>query len=396
MIKGKLRGRSDTLWHPASTPGVVFDGRYVQDRYHGIGRYAFQVLKELIQVLPEVHFAVLRDPGAPESRFEWSALSAGRSVVLRDVHAHVFSLTEQVAVPWACFAEMHPTALYHSPYFALPWALPGRKSIITVHDCIFEHDARYMPQRWARLYYRLLMHASTRRARAIAVPSRATARDLRRFYRASKRKILVTPEAADPSFRQIEDRGLAETVRWRYSLPAGFVLAVGARRPHKNFAHLVRSLAHVEGATLVFVGDADERFPDETAEAATVLGERARFLGKVPEDDLPALYNLATVVACPSVIEGFGLPVLEAMSCGTPVVCSDIAVFREVAGEAAAYAPPTDEQAWALALRQILDSSERQASLSDAGLARSRQFTWRAAAEALIPVYRSLGITNSA
>jgi glycosyltransferase involved in cell wall biosynthesis len=390
LTSGKLRERSDTLQHSPSTLRAVFDGRYVSDRYHGIGRYAFHVLKELIQALPEIDFSVLRDTGAPESRFDWSTLEAGRSLAFRDLHAPVFSLTEQVAVPRVCYEERHQATVYHTPYFALPWALPGRKSIITVHDCIFEHDSRYMPQRWARLYYTLLMHASTRRAGAIAVPSRATARDLSRFYRASKRKIVVTPEAADPSFHRIEDKALLEAVRLRYTLPADFVLAVGARRPHKNFVHLVRSLALVEGASVVFVGDADERFPDETAAAATMLQGRVRFLGKVPESDLPALYNLATVVACPSLIEGFGLPVLEAMSCGTPVVCSDIAVFREVAGEAAAYAPPTDQQAWAGALREVLSSSERQGRLRDAGLARSRRFTWRAAADALTPIYRSI------
>jgi glycosyltransferase involved in cell wall biosynthesis len=172
-------------------------------------------------------------------------------------------------------------------------------------------------------------------------------------------------------------------------------MAVGTRRPHKNFALLVRAVDDVKQATLVFVGEADERFRDDAAEAARPLGRRVRFLGKVDEGDLPALYNLATVVACPSLIEGFGLPVLEAMACGTPVVCSDIPVFREVAGNAAAYAQPSDRHDWAARLDEVLGSPARREHLSQLGLKRSASYTWRRAAEALIPAYSSLGLSTT-
>jgi glycosyltransferase involved in cell wall biosynthesis len=197
----------------------------------------------------------------------------------------------------------------------------------------------------------------------------------------------------------VEDAELLRTVREKYRLPQEFVLAVGARRPHKNFGRLVDAvgrLGDVEGATLVFVGEADERFPDEAAAAARGMGERVRFVGKVPEADLPVLYSLATVFACPSLIEGFGLPVLEAMTSGTPVVCSSIPVFEEVAGEAVLMAPPDDTEAWASALRRLLTEPDRRDTLSRAGLHRAGLVSWQRAAQAALRVYRRLGVPATA
>jgi alpha-1,3-rhamnosyl/mannosyltransferase len=252
-----------------------------------------------------------------------------------------------------------------------------------------------MPKRWARLYYSLLMRYSLKRAKRVFVPSRATARDLLRFYRVPARKLSITTEAADDSFRPINDQELLKKVRAAYGLPHRFILAVGARRPHKNFVRLVEAVARlreVEGAMLVLVGEADERFNDAAAEAAKRLDLPVRFLGKVPERDLPVLYNLATVFACPSLIEGFGLPVLEAMACGTPVVCSAIPVFRETAGDAAMQIAPDSTSDWATALERILSQPSLRTHLSDAGRRRAAQFSWGRSADAVLSAYSELGI----
>ncbi|HUP27503.1 MAG TPA: glycosyltransferase family 1 protein, partial [Chloroflexia bacterium] len=352
---------------------VLFDGRYINDRYHGIGRYAFHLLLELAQALPSASFTVLRDPVLPDTRFAWEELTALNNVALRDVSAPPFSAREQAVVSRE--AARSRARLYHTPYFALPWAIP-RPSVVTVHDCIFEHDPRYMPRRWGRAYYRLLMNASLRRARFVVVPSRATAADLRHFYGLDSRKIVVTPEAAGGTFRPISDEGALEGARRRYGLDKPFVLAVGARRPHKNFGILARAFAelHAPNAELVFVGEADARFPDDSSLTAGVAQGRVRFLGKVPEDDLPLLYNLATLFASPSLIEGFGLPVLEAMSCGTPVICSDIPVFREVTADAALLVEPKQTSAWAAAIARALQDEDMRPGLRDAGLRRAATF----------------------
>ncbi len=380
----KAQPNNPTVDYPVS---VVFDGRYIQDRYHGIGRYAFQLLLEIARLLPERRFVVLRDPSLTESRFDWSALEALPNIRVRLVAAHPFSAREQIVLPF--LTGLKGRAIYYSPYFALPWLLRA-PSLVTVHDCIFEHDVRYMPRPWTRTYYKLLMAYSMRRARIVFVPSKATARDVRRFYHVPSRKLIVTPEAADASFQPIENSDTIIRVREHYGLPDQFVLAVGARRPHKNFGMLVRAIERLEKTELVFVGNADDRFADEVAQEAASLNGRVRFLGSVPEADLPALYNLATLLACPSLIEGFGLPLLEAMSCGAPVVCSDIPVFREVAGSAAIYVDPLDEADWGQALSNVLSSQTLQSELRDAGLKRAAQFTWERTARSLLPLYVKL------
>ena len=373
---------------------IVFDGRYIQDRYHGIGRYAYFVLREVALRAPGVRVFVLRDPGLQDTRFDWSELSKLPNISIREIAAPAFGSREQLEVPRA-LARLKG-AIYHTPYFALPWLAPS-PSLITVHDCIFEHDARYMPKRWARLYYSLLMRYSLYRARRVFVPSRATARDLLRFYRVPARKLTITTEAAADSFRPVHDPELLKKVRAAYSLPHRFILAVGARRPHKNFVRLVEAVARLkdlEGATLVLVGEADQRFNDDAAEAAKRLDLPVRFLGKVPERDLPVLYNLATVFACPSLIEGFGLPVLEAMACGTPVVCSAIPVFRETAGDAAMQVPPQSTSEWAIALERVLSDPTFRTHLSDAGRRRAAQFSWGRAGDAVLSAYSELGIMS--
>lgn len=373
---------------------IVFDGRYIQDRYHGIGRYAYFVLREVALRAPGVRVLALRDPGLQNTRFDWSELSRLPNVSIHDLAAPAFGSREQLVVPRTL--SRHRGATYHTPYFALPWLAPSQ-SLVTVHDCIFEHDPRYMPKRWARLYYSLLMRYSLGRAKRVFVPSRATARDLLRFYRVPASKLATTTEAADDSFRPIHDHELLSKVRAVYGLPHGFILAVGARRPHKNFARLVEAVAQLRdtaGATLVLVGEADERFNDDTAEAAKRFNVPVRFLGKVPERDLPVLYNLATVFACPSLIEGFGLPVLEAMACGTPVVCSAIPVFRETAGDAAMQVPPKSNSEWASVLERVLSDDTLRTHLSDAGRRRASQFSWSRGAEAVVRAYTELGMVS--
>lgn len=377
---------------PQQTLTVAFDGRYIQDRYHGIGRYAFHLISELASCAPDVNFILVRDPRLTDSRFSYESIASRHNVAIWEVTAPLFSVKEQTAIPKLLHCARNQ--IYHSPYFARPWILPpDTRNIVTVHDCIFERDARYMPKSWGRAYYRLLMRFSLARSYRVAVPSAATAADVRRFYGTPQRKLVITPEAADPTFHRVLDSVQLEDARRRYGLPDTFVLAVGARRPHKNFARLVEAIAPLEEAHLVFVGEADERFRDTTREAALKLGQRVYFLGKVPEADLTLIYNLATLVASPSLVEGFGLPVLEAMACGTPVVCSDIPVFREVAGEAALYAPPENTRAWTDVLQEALRREELREHLSEKGIERAKRFTWRRAAEAILPIYERIAHT---
>lgn len=370
---------------------IAFDARYVNDRYHGIGRYAFRLIEALAQTAPQYTFVVLRG-AAPDSRFNWDALGALPNVVLQQGPASLYWPHEQLI--WPFVLRRLGVDLFHSPYFVAP-LLSSVPAIVTVHDLIFERYPEYMPQSYTRPYYRLLMALSTRRAKRVVAVSQATARDLQHFYRISRDKIAVCGEAADPALAPLCDKAERRRLRCHYNLARPFVLAVGARRPHKNFQRLVEAFALIEPHfehDLVFVGPADERFPDEARRTAQnlQLQERVRFLGWAPEADLPGLYSLAQAVAAPSLIEGFGLPVLEAMACGAPVLANDAAALPEVAGEAALLVDATDSLALALALRHLLSDASLRQWLSEAGLRRAASFTWPGVAEKILQVYEEI------
>jgi glycosyltransferase involved in cell wall biosynthesis len=367
---------------------IAFDARYVNDRYHGIGRYAFRLLEALVAAAPARTFIVFRGR-EEDSRFDWGALSARPNVELWDGPWPLYWPQEQLQ--WPALLRRSRADLFYSPYFVAPLLVTDAcPAIVTVHDLIFDRYPAYMPRRWARPYYRLLMALSVRRARRVVAVSRATAADLTHYYRTPPDKVAVVLEGVDPSFATAGEDQLA-AIRQRYDLKRSFVLTVGARRPHKNQARLVRAFARIPngGCDLVFAGPADDRFPDEARRAVedTGLNGKVRFLDWVPESDLPGLYALADLVALPSLVEGFGLPALEAMACGTPVLAANASSLPEVVGGAGVLVDPYDEEAMAAALGELLADRALRHRLARAGLARAATFTWQQAARRTLEIF---------
>jgi glycosyltransferase involved in cell wall biosynthesis len=364
---------------------VAVDARYLNDRYHGIGRFGFRLLEALVETAPQVTFVLFRGRAA-DGRFDWAALASRPNVETRPGPWPLYWPHEQLL--WPGLLRRARADLFYSPYFVAP-LLAAVPATITIHDLIFERYPEYMPQAWARPYYRQLMGRSLARASRVIVPSQATAADLRQIYRVPPAKIAVIPEAAEPAFRPLLDPEPLADLRRRYDLGRPFILAVGARRPHKNFGRLVTAFARIAGQVehdLVLVGPADDRFPDEARLAAEAGGvrERVRFLGWVPEADLPGLYSLAEVAAVPSLIEGFGLPALEAMACGTPVLAGRASSLPEVVGQAGLLVDPTSVDELSQGLWRLLSQPELRQELGQAGLRQAGQFSWaRAARQAL-------------
>ncbi len=369
---------------------IAFDARYVSDRYHGIGRYAFRLLEALV-LERERTFIVFRGRGQ-NSRFDWRSLAAQPNVELRDGPWPLYWPQEQYL--WPRLLSQSGADLFYSPYFVAP-LLARCPIVITIHDLIFDRYPEYMPWAWSRPYYRLLMKLSTRRARRIISVSQATADDLSHYYQIPRDKIAVVLEGVEPSFGPLFDEDRLGMLRRRYKLAGPVILSVGARRPHKNLDRLVRafaSLAPQVSHDLLLVGPADSRFPDKACEVAAEAGlnGRVRFLDWVPEADLAALYALADLVVVPSLVEGFGLPALEAMASGTPVLASQASSLPEVVGEAGVLVDPYDEEALARAMRELLHDEARRQRLAEAGRMRAQGFTWQRVAQQTLRVYKEV------
>ncbi|MBC7224691.1 MAG: glycosyltransferase family 4 protein, partial [Anaerolineae bacterium] len=272
--------------------------------------------------------------------------------------------------------------------------LDPARTVVTVHD-LAPLGAPEPGGRWgvsARLW-RWSLRGACKAARLIA-DSAFTREELLRWTDYPPGRIVVIPCGVAPAFRPLEDEGNLRPVRERYGLPEGrLLLHVGHGARRKNLAGLLQALARVVQAAgdvhLVQVG-ARPGQAEETLVARLGLQGRVRWLGTVPGQDLPALYNLADCFVFPSLYEGFGLPVLEAMACGTPVVCSHLASLPEVAGDAALLVDPRDPAALAQAVLQVLEDAALRQGLREAGLRRAGAFTWACTAAATANVYREV------
>jgi glycosyltransferase involved in cell wall biosynthesis len=282
-------------------------------------------------------------------------------------------------------------ALFHSPYLTVPIAARTPLAL-TLHDLIFERFPSYMPWHWLRHYYNFLTRRGVRAAKLVLTVSQATRRDIESYYPAAAGKLRVTGNAVDSSFRRETALSVLEVVRKRYGLPERFVLALGTGRPHKNLGVLVDAFAQLDPSTapaLVLAGVRDARFEDEVEARtrASDLQQRVFRPGRIREEDLPAVYSLAELFAFPSLVEGFGMPVLEAMACGTPVLASNASSVPEVAGDAAISFDPLNRQQLASEMERLLRDPSLQADLSQRGLERVAAFTWDRVAKSTLQAY---------
>lgn len=292
------------------------------------------------------------------------------------------------AFPWA--ARRDRLDLLHVTY-TLPPALPC-PSVVSVHDVSFRmFPGAFSPR--DRLLLTLAIPRALRRAHQVLTISESSRRDILRLYRLPEHRVTAIPLAADAAFRPVSDRVLLRETRERYRLPERYMLAVGNVQPRKNLARLVEAFAALkrDDATvpdLVLVGKALWR-ESEVYDAAGRLGVRESIVvtGYVPYDDLAALYSDAICFVYPSLYEGFGLPPLEAMACGTPVVTSSTSALPEVVGDAALTVDPRDIASLATAMRRLLGDPVLRARLRHDGLARAASFSWTETARRTGQVY---------
>jgi glycosyltransferase involved in cell wall biosynthesis len=328
---------------------------------HSDGRHRFTLY---LRDAPGTDIAgLLPDSGAVEARF----------IPFPRLWTHV-------RLSWELLRRPRPDVLF-VPAHVLPVVHPLR-SVVTVHDLGYRH----FPQAHAagqRLYLDWSTRFSARRSSLVMADSQATRRDLLRFYDIPDGKIRVVYPGRDERLGPT-DPG---PVRARYGLPDRYVLHVGTLQPRKNLVRLIEATARLSqqmpDLRLVLAGRAGWLAEPILAQARA-HGDLVRLLDYVPDEDLAGLYSGAAVFAFPSLYEGFGFPVLEAMACGTPVVCANTSSLPELAGEAALLVDPGDVDALAAALGRVLADRDLRESLVDRGRQQVRLFSWeRTAKEAL-------------
>ncbi|GAC1358325.1 MAG: glycosyltransferase family 1 protein [Ktedonobacteraceae bacterium] len=375
---------------------VAFDARYVSDRYHGIGRHAYNLLEALTRLDLERHYIIYYNPDYRNTRFNIEALGERPNVELRPIRLHLYFPGEQLV--WPLLLARDRVDLFHSPYVLLP-LLARTTLVMTMHDLIFELYPQYQTASLLQKFYFPMTRLGIQRAKRVLTVSDAASRNIQTFYHVNAVNIHVIGNAVDATFQPVTDLARLAVVRERYHLPEHFILSLGVGRPHKNIEMLVKAFACLDPAlaiSLVIVGEPDSRFPDEVGACIHVhnLASRVVRLSTIREADLPVVYSLANVFVFPSLVEGFGLPPLEAMACGVPVLASTTPAVAEVVNDAALLFAPQDSQALAALLSRVLTDDALRASLSQRGRERVLAFTWERVAHAALQAYASIETTN--
>jgi glycosyltransferase involved in cell wall biosynthesis len=365
---------------------IAIDAHSVGTGLAGNETYAANLVEALAEVDRENLYTVYvtRPEGVERFAGRWPNVRARKTL------PH----TPLLRVPFTLSAELRrrPVDLLHVQYTAPP--LAPCPVVATIHDLSFEHLPETFKRRsWMQL--RLTVRRTARRAAQVVAPSEFTRRDLLETYGLDPARVTAIPLAASPRFRPADEEEIGR-VRRLYRLGGEYVLAVGSIQPRKNLARLVRAyslLRRERGRSnlpqLVLVGkrawlygETLRAIEEEAAGGSVIL------TGYVSEGDLPALYSGALCFAYPSYFEGFGLPPLEAMSCGAPVLTGNVTSLPEVVGDAGLTADPFDEGALARALARLIDDDALRAELRARGLQRALAFDWRDTARMTLQVYR--------
>ncbi|MCP4900844.1 MAG: glycosyltransferase family 4 protein [bacterium] len=360
------------------------DARKVTD--FGIGTYVYNLLRGLASV-DDVELTLLARPDNQERLAEIAPSASMISLAARE-----YSLREQAQLPVALSRER--LDLLHVPHYVLSPVL-WCPTVATVHDVI---QLFYPPRErrmLALIYLRFMLRSTLRRARRIITVSRSSRRDLIELFGADRSRLTVVPNGVDHELAERPESETIEAVKEEYGLKPPLTLVVANDKPHKNLDVALRAFhlamrRHALPGQLVYVGGMEGE--SRLAIRASRLGieDRVRFLGKVPFAHLHGLYHVASVLLHTALYEGFGLPVLEAMCAGLPVVTSNLGAMREVGEGVARLVNPLDLDEIASALEQVLVDDPLRRRMTEAGRRRAEAMSWELTVEKTLEVYREV------
>ncbi|PWT95434.1 MAG: glycosyltransferase family 1 protein [Blastocatellia bacterium] len=368
---------------------IAIDAHSVGTKLGGNETYASNLVEALAQIDNSNEYTLYVTTEEAYDRFtnRWTNFK------VRSTRPH----TPLIRIPLTLSAELrkNPVDVLHVQFTAPPFC--PCPVIVSIHDLSFEHLPHTFNRR-SRTQLRLTVRRSARRAARILSLSEHTRRDIAETYRIDPAQITAIPPAAPSHYGPVVDEKELQRVRHTYGIEGEYVLSVGSIQPRKNLARLVRSyaslLAKYPGGRfpkLVLVGKCAWLY-DETFRTLqeTGINDSVILTGYVPESDLPALYSGCSAFVYPSFFEGFGLPPLEAMKCGAPVIVGNMTSLPEVVGDAALQVDPFDEKEIASAVEQIVNDQGLRDKLRVKGWARAEMFDWRETARRTLQVYEEV------
>ena len=352
----------------------------------GVGWHTYNLVRALVDLKEDVEFIGYLKPGArsrlPPEMAAWE--QPGR---LRWV--------EVGRATWRWRRRLDQLDLYHGPNFKM--RTRGKHGgLVTIHDLWLDRHPEYSPKFFGQ---RASFHRTKRtawRANRVITVSKHSAQDIESLFGIPSDRIVVIPNGVSREFRPLPDPTMLAELRTRFSIPTErFILFVGGADPRKNHQILLRAYARLTGLlashSLVLVGDARHRFGDMRQTARTFgIESRTVCTGRLSADEMRLLYSHADLFVFPSLYEGFGMPVLEAMACGAPVITSSTTSLPEVAGDAALLVDPEDVEALADAMVRVLEDHDLRDVLRARGIERAAQFSWEQTARRTMALYREL------
>lgn len=373
---------------------IAIDYTPAYEQGGGIGRYARELTAALAGEDPVTDYRLFvagskreQLPQPPGPNFDW------RPTILTP--RWLARIWQRARMPLPVEAFTGTVDLFHATDFVLPPTLPRTRSLLTVHDLSFLRvpDAA-SPS--LRQYLEAVVPRSVARADHVLADSHATKDDLIEIYRTPADKISVLHSGVDGRFSPVTDRKALKDVLDRHNLTdKEYVLSVGTVQPRKNYSGAIRALSRIrdQGIDVHYaIAGGSGWLEDEMYRSIreTAMDDRAHILGFVPDQDLPALYSGARALLAVSLYEGFGLPVLEAMACGTPVITSNLSSLPEVAGDAGILVDPLDNEAISDAILSTLTDADLRQQRVAAGFAQVKHFTWARAASQLKSIYDAM------